>query len=423
MITLLFVLASSSALAQGEATRARVPERIAALITTVEREHIRPPARRVLLESALGSLEQRLELELDDWRARIPAELDEASTLAWLRALGGALEGRGGAPVVGSALAAGVSRRIPGGALQVDADAARVEDSLEANQYVGVGVVLDLKGPRPIILDTYFGGPAHRGGVRPGDVVYEVDGLDTLEMAAARFIDYSRGRVGDRLAYVVGQPGEERRSLELERRVVPRETVVGTERGADERWRFRMGESTVAYVKLSGLTASTAHELRKAITLLSDEGCDRVVLDLRELYSANVLAASQVADLFCAAGLMGKSATRSRTMEYRASREAALDPRRSVVLVDGRTRCAPEWLAAVLRRAGATLVGEDTPGVPFLPARVEVPGWERQVRLATGWLLDPEGDEERPLAGLEPDRRAAGSGALELGREISSQRG
>ena len=40
---------------------------------------------------------------------------------------------------------------------------------------LGVGVVLDMRHGRPVILDTYFGSPAHRAGILPGDIRSQSD--------------------------------------------------------------------------------------------------------------------------------------------------------------------------------------------------------------------------------------------------------
>ena len=118
-------------------------------------------------------------------------------------------------------------------------------------------------------------------------------------------------------------------------------------------------------------------------------------------------------------GAMGASETRARTIRYPAGPDALFDPAVTVVLVDGRTRNSPEWLAQVLRAGGAPVAGERTPGVPFLGENVDVPGWPVQVRIATGWWLDPGAPEPRPLAGVEPDllvaeKERAVDAALEL---------
>ena len=385
-----------------DADRELFVDHVAALLDVVAAEHIDPPATRDLLVAGVEELGRTVGADLSAFEERAPASHDAARE--FLGSLYDATGARGDIGVLVNGMVRGVSMRVPGGAMAVNAETARVNDSLDGNRYVGVGVVLDFSEGRPVIRDTYFGGPAHRGGILPGDVVYEVDGHDTAGMDVGRFLDYSRDEVGTELVYVVGQPGsEERRVASLVRSVVPRETVVGTERAADERWRHRLDGSTVAYARLTGITASTAHELRKAADRIREERLHGLVLDLTACRSNLIHDAALVADLFRREGVMGASATRTARAEYRAGPDALFDPRRVVVLVDGTTRGSAEWLAAVLRAGGARIVGEATAGVPFLRRRVEVPGWPVEVELPTGWMLDPEADEARPLRSVAPD--------------------
>ena len=114
-----------------------------------------------------------------------------------------------------------------------------------------------------------------------------------------------------------------------------------------------------------------------------------------------------MADLFLTEGLLGASETRRARTAYPAGPDALFDPSRVAVLVDGTTAGTAEWLAAVLRRGGATLVGGTTAGEPYLYGRVTVPGWELELSLATGWMLAPGGDgapPTEPMGRVRPDR-------------------
>ena len=89
------------------------------------------------------------------------------------------------------------------------------------------------------------------------------------------------------------------------------------------------------------------------------------------------------------------------------------------VLVDSATRGTPEWLAAVLRQAGAAVLGEATAGAPFLTSRVKVPAWPVEVRMATGWILDPAAPAPRPLGKVLPDKLVTDqTQALDEAREL-----
>lgn len=406
LLTLVLVFAAPTGVAQEGALRDRFADRVWELFAAVETEHISPPPLRALLASGVEQLASVVDAELRAWSTRLPDSGGETAVREFLRELYDAAEGSADPERIVNAMVAGISRRVPGGAMTINAETARVNDSLDANQYVGVGVVLDFKKGLPQITDTFFGGPAHRAGIEAGDVVYEVDGVDTRGMDVARFIDYSRDEVGTELVYVVGRPdSEERRTVRLIRGVVPKETVIGTARGDDEAWEFALSPSA-AYVKLLDISASTPHELRQVAERMQREGQDLVILDLIGCRSTRMHPTALVADLFRVGGVLGASATRRARTEYGAGPDALFDATRVAVLVDEMTRGTPEWLAAVLRQGGAAIVGKPTAGVPFLPGRVDVRGWPVQVSMPTGWILDPEVAEassDDNMGSVQPD--------------------
>jgi hypothetical protein len=400
---------------QAESDRDRFSDQIASFLEVAAARHISPPPVTELLEAGIEHLAEEIDPSLAAWTEALPG----ADVADLLKRLHDSARPHAEPREITNTMAIGIGARLPGGVRPVSEEQAVIDDSLEGNRYVGVGVILDFREGRPVITGTYFGGPAHRAGIQAGDIVYEVEGVDTEGMGVARFIDYSRDEEGTEFTYVVAQPGaRERRAVRLTRGVVPRETVVGVERGNDERWIFGPRSTPVAYVRLTGITASTAHELRKAAERIRQEGREGLVLDLRGCHSNLIQATALVADLFVTDGLLGASATRARRREYSASPDALFQADRTVVLVDSSVGGTPEWLAAALRRAGAVLAGERTAGTPLLMERVAIPGWPNEVRMATGWML--AADSEDPLAALEADYALAAEGAqaIEQAREL-----
>lgn len=388
--------------ADPQGARASFVRRMSALVEAIEQHHVDPPAREAIVAAGVRSLSLRAELEAAAWEQRLPASATASQLRGFLDALHAEAERSAEAPDIASGFQEGVLGAALGGARLIDAETARVNAQIEGNRYIGVGVVLDFRQGRPVITETYFGGPAHRCGILPGDVVLEVDGVDTEGMDVGRFLDYSRDEVGTELVYAVQQPdGSELRHVRMTRAVVPRESVTGVERGEDERWRYRLPRTTSAHVRLEALNASTAHELRQVAHDLEREGARGVVLDLRGLYSVQMHAAFQVADLFLREGVRAGWSTRQRAHELRPGADASFDARQVVVLVDARTRAAAEWLACALQSAGARVLGEPTQGVAVRRSRVALEGWEHELDLITARLLDPLG--EGALSAVRPD--------------------
>jgi carboxyl-terminal processing protease len=148
-------------------------------------------------------------------------------------------------------------------------------DFREATQgrFEGVGMTVE-EAPRGLkILTVYDGSPADKGGVRPGDVVTEVNGRsiagDSSEASTAKI----KGPAGTSVTLTVAT-GKRKREVRLRRAKVDIPVVDAS--------MTRAGSSKVAHVRLAGFTSGAHGEVGQAVRKLLRQGADGVVLDLRD---------------------------------------------------------------------------------------------------------------------------------------------
>ena len=110
------------------------------------------------------------------------------------------------------ALLEGLLADVPGGAQLMTAKESKVAESMAGNRYVGIHVALgmDDKEKRPTMHDVFAGGPADRAGVKKGDLLEEVDGVDTKGMKLREVVDRLRGDEGTDVTIKVRQPRRRR---------------------------------------------------------------------------------------------------------------------------------------------------------------------------------------------------------------------
>ena len=139
------------------------------------------------------------------------------------------------------------------------------------------------------------------------------------------------------------------------------------------------------------MAGSTPHELRMLATQLEAEGIRAIVLDLRGLWSTSVHCALLMADSLLDHGPIGRVRTSHGETVYQADGDAIFRRRPVVVLVDGNTSGAPEWLAAAIQdNKRGTVVG-----APTASARIE-PGQAIVTSVISG--------RDQRLVGLLDDR-------------------
>jgi carboxyl-terminal processing protease len=227
----------------------------------------------------------------------------------------------------------------------------------EATQghFEGVGMTVE-EVPRGLrVISVYAGSPAGRGGLKPGDVITEVDGRtiagDSSEESTARI----KGEAGTPVTLTVVS-GKRERQVKLRRAQVDIPVVEARMR--------RSGATKVAHVHLAGFTSGAHGELGEAVRRLLREGAEGVVLDLRDNGGGLLNEAVLVSSIFIAKGEIVSTRGRSRpTQVYEATGGAIPDDVPVVVLVNRQSASASEIVTGALQdRERATVVGTRTFG-------------------------------------------------------------
>ena len=255
------------------------------------------------------------------------------------------------------------------------ASQAAVEQQLLENRYVGIGIAIRKDGDdsHPVMHQVIRRGPAHRAGIKDGDLMLSVDGADTASMPLEAVVSKLRGKAGISVSLAVRQPSsQEVRTLTIVRGEVPIETVVGLERNADDDWDYSVkGVKDVAYIKLAAIRGSTISELRETAHQLRAQGFQAAVLDLRTVQSGEVRHAAMIADQLLEEGTIGATVVRGRREEFKSNADNLFPGWPIAVLIDQGTRGQVEWIAASLQqRRNTFLMGSPTRGFGFVTERV-----------------------------------------------------
>jgi carboxyl-terminal processing protease len=230
------------------------------------------------------------------------------------------------------------------------------EESIEG-EFDGVGMTVDTVKRGLLVVSVFDGSPAKRAGIRPEDVITQVDGKSIagtpLDIATARI----KGKAGTRVRLTVAPNGGKRRrtvSIRRERIVVPiargeMKTVDGTKLGV---------------VQLASFTSGAHGQLRQELVDVLDKGAEGIVLDLRGNGGGLLQEAILVASIFIENGTIVSTDGRTQPKRvFRARGEAIPDRVEVVVLVDRGTASSSEIVAGALRdRERATIVGTRTFG-------------------------------------------------------------
>ena len=265
-----------------------------------------------------------------------------------------------------------------------------------------------------VVIAPLPGSPAEAAGLRPGDVILEVDGsrLDGLTPDEAR--DRVRGKAGTEVKLHIlrfaapvpatpgptaapspSAPGSPAPAVTPTPRQLLDEFEVTLVRAKIQRREVTsrdLAGGTVGYVSLSGFSSAGAKELEAAIKAHLDKGIKKLVFDLRGNPGGFLLDSLDVASEFIGEGPIywQEDANGVQTVSDARPGGIATDPSiQVVVLIDRGTASAGEIVAGALQDRGrAKLIGETSFGKGTVQEWIEL-GDLGGVKLTTNKWLTP----------------------------------
>jgi len=222
-------------------------------------------------------------------------------------------------------------------------------------EFGGVGIEIGMEKGRPIVISPIEGTPAFKAGIKPGDVILEINGEDTSNMSLIDVVQRIRGKVGTKVQLTIYRKGMEKpMKIELERALIKIESV---------RW-TTLGD--VGYIKLSQFNENVSVQVERALKELASQRVKGIILDLRNDPGGLLSEAVNVADLFLPEGKLVVY-TRSRkgeTQKYFARRKPVVpDDLPVIVLINKGSASASEIVAGALQDyKRAIILGEKSFG-------------------------------------------------------------
>jgi len=223
----------------------------------------------------------------------------------------------------------------------------RIEDIrfMNTGEYGGIGALVQpIKGDMTVV-EVYEGYPAHKAGIRPGDIVRSVAGrrVDS-DMDSDEVGDLLQGESGSAVTIGIERPyGGGMLEFEVARAKVRVPAVPYS----------GMLDDKTGYIYLSKFTRGSAGEVRQALMALRDSaGMEQLVLDLRGNGGGLLNESVAIVNLFVPKGTEIVS-TRGKDEKWNKSYTALGRPTAPdmplVVLIDGQSASASEIVSGTLQ--------------------------------------------------------------------------
>lgn len=266
------------------------------------------------------------------------------------------------------------------------------EDS--SGEYVGVGaVVTQDENMKVSIVRPIRNSPAEEAGLKAGDILVEVDGVEIVDQELSLVVDMIRGEEGTVAHLKIYRQGEpDYLEFDVTRRVVENYTVD-----------CEMVEDNIGYVSVTQFNENTSDEFKEAIEDCISKGAEAMVIDLRDNPGGMLTSVVDMCDYIMDDGIIVSTKDKKGNVmqEFKDTGKHNMTMP-MVVLVNGNSASASEIFAGAMKDTGkAVIVGTTTFGKGIVQSVIPLSDGTA-VKITIAKYFTPNGNDIHQI-GVEPD--------------------
>ena len=269
------------------------------------------------------------------------------------------------------------SRFLSPGMVQAMAD-------MEKNQFEGIGAEVQEKDGHTVIVAPLDGSPAQRAGLKPGDIIVQVNGQVVDGQPLEQVVEKVSGPAGTPVTLTMLTPSTGQ----------SREVMITREKFQMHNVTWGMVPGTkIAQLRIAGFERGVAAEVRNALMEIQKQQPSGIVLDLRNNPGGILDEAVDSASEFLKGGnvLLEKNAQgEQKPIPVKAGGQATEIP--LVVLINEGTASGAEIVAGAIRDAHrGSLIGQTTFGTGTVLSEFKLADGSALLLAIEEWLT-PAGD-------------------------------
>ena len=223
----------------------------------------------------------------------------------------------------------------------------------QEGKYYGVGMTVAPRDNQTVVLAPFMGSPAAKAGIRPGDLILQVDGQNCTGLTTTQVADKLKGAKGTAVHIALGREGWAKPiDVTVVRDEIPRPGVEFSE----------MAKPGIGYVRVSTFNETTDTDLANALKQLDYSKLDGLIIDLRNNGGGLLNQAVGMADMFLDKGELvvshrGRSSPERRYYAVRGNQGIEVP---LVVLMNGQSASASEIVAGSIQDHDRGLIVGET---------------------------------------------------------------
>ncbi len=267
-----------------------------------------------------------------------------------------------------------------------------LKESTSGTYYgIGTGLQQDTKTMQVTVTTVYEGTPSEEAGLKEGDRLLTVDGVEAASMELSKLVGLIRGEEGTSVHLEVYRESTgETLEFDVERRNVVLPSVSS-----------QMLEGQIGYIQIEEFKDTTPEQFREQLKALEDDGMKGMIVDLRGNPGGLLDAVVTILDDILPEGTLVYTEDKYGARQNYSSDSRCLNYP-LVVLVDENSASASEIFAGAIKDYDyGTLVGVTTFGKGIVQSIYPL-GDGDALKITTSRYFTPNGNNIHEI-GIEPD--------------------
>ena len=224
-----------------------------------------------------------------------------------------------------------------------------------SGKFGGLGIEVGMEFGVVKVITPMDGSPAEKEGVKAGDYIVKINGVQVQGKTLSEAVELMRGPVGTSLELTIRRKGLRKALVfEITREIIEVKSV-----------KSKIIDDSIGYIRLTAFNENSSNQIKKKIKEFKKNKIDKYVLDLRNNPGGLLSQAIKISDFFLNNGeiVSTKSRKFSENRKYFAKKGDIIDGETLVVLINYGSASASEIVAGALKdHKRAILIGNNSYG-------------------------------------------------------------
>ena len=224
-----------------------------------------------------------------------------------------------------------------------------------SGKFGGLGIEVGMEFGVVKVITPMDGSPAEKEGVKAGDYIVKINGIQVQWKTLSEAVELMRGPVGSKLEITVRRKGVKKALIfEITREIIEVRSV-----------KSKIIDKDVGYIRLTAFNENSSKQVNDKIKKFKKNKINKYVLDLRNNPGGLLSQAVKISDFFLDNGeiVSTKSRKSAENRKYFAKKGDIINGETLIVLINYGSASASEIVAGALKdHKRAIVIGENSYG-------------------------------------------------------------